>query len=109
MGVEVGVRVVRGPDWRWGEQDGGAGYAGTVVEVGRPGSSTTPDRTVVVQWDAGARTNYRVGYQTAFDLKLLDNAPVGKYQYPEVGQYSSTIVPVDPSQYLSTRAIVGQY
>nr|XP_027212420.1 E3 ubiquitin-protein ligase MIB2-like isoform X1 [Penaeus vannamei] len=75
--VEVGQRVIRGPDWRWGEQDGGAGYAGTVVEVGRPGSSTTPDRTVVVQWDAGARTNYRVGYQAAFDLRLLDNAPVG--------------------------------
>lgn len=75
--VEVGVRVIRGPDWRWGEQDGGAGYAGTVVEVGRPGSSTTPDRTVVVQWDAGARTNYRVGYQAAYDLTLLDNAPIG--------------------------------
>ncbi|XP_045602948.1 E3 ubiquitin-protein ligase MIB2 isoform X3 [Procambarus clarkii] len=75
--VEVGVRVVRGPDWKWGEQDGGAGHAGTVVEVGRPGSSTTPDRTVVVQWDAGARTNYRVGYQAAHDLRLLDNAPIG--------------------------------
>lgn len=78
MGLaEVGLRVVRGPDWKWAEQDGGAGHAGTVVEVGRPGSSTTPDRTVVVQWDAGARTNYRVGYQAAYDLILLDNAPVG--------------------------------
>lgn len=76
--VEVGLRVVRGPDWKWGEQDGGPGHAGTVVEVGRPGSSTTPDRTVVVQWDAGARTNYRVGYQAAHDLTLLDNAPIGK-------------------------------
>ncbi|KAL7645433.1 UNVERIFIED_CONTAM: hypothetical protein RMT77_003819 [Armadillidium vulgare] len=75
--VEVGMRVVRGPDWRWGEQDGGEGHAGTVVEVGRPGSSTTPDRTVVVQWDAGSRTNYRIGYQSSFDLRLVDNAPVG--------------------------------
>ncbi|CAL4158048.1 unnamed protein product [Meganyctiphanes norvegica] len=75
--VEVGLRVIRGPDWRWGEQDGGDCHAGTVVEVGRPGSSTTPDRTVVVQWDAGARTNYRVGYQAAFDLRVVDNAPVG--------------------------------
>ncbi|KAG0711656.1 E3 ubiquitin-protein ligase MIB2 [Chionoecetes opilio] len=80
--VEVGVRVVRGPDWKWGEQDGGAGHAGTVVEVGRPGSSTTPDRTVVVQWDAGARTNYRVGYQAAHDLLLLDNAPVVSIKHP---------------------------
>ncbi|KAF2368488.1 Ankyrin repeat-containing domain [Trinorchestia longiramus] len=75
--AEVGVRVVRGPDWQWGDQDGGEGFCGTVVEVGRPGSSSTPDRTVVVHWDMGARTNYRVGYQSAYDLRLLDNAPVG--------------------------------
>ncbi|XP_018018518.1 E3 ubiquitin-protein ligase MIB2 [Hyalella azteca] len=75
--AEVGVRVVRGPDWQWGDQDGGEGFCGTVVEVGRPGSSSTPDRTVVVHWDTGARTNYRVGYQSAYDLRLLDNAPIG--------------------------------
>lgn len=77
--VEIGMRVVRGPDWRWGEQDGGEGHAGTVVEVGKPGSSATPDRTVVVQWDAGSRTNYRTGYQSSFDLCLFDNAPVGEF------------------------------
>ena len=32
-GVFVGARVVRGRDWRWGDQDGGAGREGTVVEV----------------------------------------------------------------------------
>ena len=26
----VGVRVVRGPDWKWGKQDGGEGHVGTV-------------------------------------------------------------------------------
>lgn len=26
---------------------------GTVVEVGRPSSSSSPDKTVVVQWDMG--------------------------------------------------------
>ena len=26
----VGVRVVRGPDWKWGKQDGGEGHLGTV-------------------------------------------------------------------------------
>ena len=70
--------MVRGPDWKWGNQDGGEGFVGTVVEVGRPGSQTSPDKTVVVHWDSGARTNYRVGYQGAYDLRIYDNAPVGE-------------------------------
>ena len=76
--MEIGLRVVRGPDWKWGNQDGGDGHVGTVVEIGKPLSQTSPDKTVVVQWDSGARTNYRVGYQSAYDLRILDNAPVGK-------------------------------
>jgi hypothetical protein len=31
--IGLGVRVVRGPDWKWGDQDGGDGYTGTVVEI----------------------------------------------------------------------------
>ncbi|XP_059145038.1 E3 ubiquitin-protein ligase MIB2-like [Physella acuta] len=77
MSVELGVRVVRGPDWKWGNQDNGEGHVGTVVEIGKPGSQTSPDKTVVVQWDSGARTNYRVGYQGAYDLRVYDNAPCG--------------------------------
>uniref|UniRef100_A0A8C6KYZ2 E3 ubiquitin-protein ligase MIB2 n=1 Tax=Nothobranchius furzeri TaxID=105023 RepID=A0A8C6KYZ2_NOTFU len=75
--VSVGMRVVRGLDWKWGNQDDGEGHVGTVVEIGRQGSTTTPDKTVVVQWDSGTRTNYRTGYQGAYDLLLYDNAQVG--------------------------------
>ncbi|KAJ1522563.1 hypothetical protein ONE63_001749 [Megalurothrips usitatus] len=75
--MEVGIRAVRGPDWTWGHQDEGEGNVGTVVEIGRSGSTTSPDKTVVVQWDGGMRTNYRVGYQGAFDLRIIDNAPSG--------------------------------
>ncbi|XP_051949789.1 E3 ubiquitin-protein ligase MIB2-like isoform X3 [Xyrauchen texanus] len=75
--MEVGMRVVRGVDWKWGNQDEGEGHAGTVVEIGRQGSTTTPDKTVVVQWDSGTRTNYRTGYQAAYDLLLYDNAQIG--------------------------------
>ncbi|KAG9332794.1 hypothetical protein JZ751_014893, partial [Albula glossodonta] len=75
--MEVGMRVVRGVDWKWGNQDDGEGHVGTVVEIGRQGSTTTPDKTVVVQWDSGTRTNYRTGYQGAFDLLLYDNAQIG--------------------------------
>ncbi|KAG2459186.1 E3 ubiquitin-protein ligase MIB2 isoform X1 [Polypterus senegalus] len=75
--MEVGMRVVRGMDWKWNNQDDGEGHVGTVVEIGRQGSTTTPDKTVVVQWDSGTRTNYRTGYQGAFDLLLYDNAQIG--------------------------------
>ena len=33
FGPSIGVRVVRGPAWSWGDQDGGEGYVGTVLEV----------------------------------------------------------------------------
>lgn len=75
--MQVGMRVVRGVDWKWANQDIGEGSVGTVVEIGRQGSPTTPDKTVVVQWDHGTRTNYRTGFQGAYDLLLYDNAQTG--------------------------------
>ncbi|TRY64654.1 hypothetical protein DNTS_034849 [Danionella cerebrum] len=75
--MEVGMRVVRGADWKWANQDDGEGHVGTVVEIGRQGGTTTPDKTVVVQWDSGTRTNYRTGYQGSYDLLLYDNAQIG--------------------------------
>ncbi|XP_040581824.1 E3 ubiquitin-protein ligase MIB2 isoform X1 [Lepeophtheirus salmonis] len=81
MIASLGIRVVRGPDWKWGEQDDGIGHAGTVVEFGRSGSNTSPDGTVVVQWDSGIRTNYRMGFQKAYDLRIYDIAASG-VQHP---------------------------
>ncbi|XP_015108850.1 E3 ubiquitin-protein ligase MIB2 [Diachasma alloeum] len=88
--LEVGLRVVRGHDWKWKDQDGGEGHAGTVVEIGKPplapvnGTTTasnsadkTPDKTVIVQWDHGSRSNYRIGYQGYYDLLVFDNAAAG--------------------------------
>jgi len=37
-GIELGLRCVRGPDWKWGNQDDGEGHVGTVVEIGKPGT-----------------------------------------------------------------------
>jgi E3 ubiquitin-protein ligase mind-bomb len=70
--METGQRVIRGPDWQWGEQDGGEGHVGTVtVVLGAEGM-------VVVQWDVGARCKYRCGGGSGkYDLRLLDNAPAG--------------------------------
>jgi len=79
--MELGLRVVRGPNWKWQNQDGGEGHVGTVVEIGKSSKSNTPDKTVVVQWDSGFRTNYRVGYQGFYDLRVYDQAPTGEYCY----------------------------
>ena len=55
---EIGDRVVRGPDWAWGDQDGGG--EGTVVEA--PYSVDESGTVWVgVRWDGGHRNSYRVG------------------------------------------------
>lgn len=36
----VGSRVMRGPDWKWGKQDGGEGHAGTVRNFESPEEGT---------------------------------------------------------------------
>ena len=74
MEVQVDLRVVRGPDWEWGDQDGGEGHVGTVVEVGES-SVSDRGRAVVVQWDCGERCKYRCGLDGKYDLRVLDNAP----------------------------------
>ncbi|XP_066272663.1 E3 ubiquitin-protein ligase MIB1-like isoform X1 [Branchiostoma lanceolatum] len=64
----VGARVIRGPDWKWGKQDGGEGHVGTVRNFESP-------EEVVVVWDNGTAANYRCA--GAFDLRMLDSSPTG--------------------------------
>ena len=68
----LGVRVVRGPDWEWGDQDGGEGFVGTVAGLEEGGDQ------VVVQWDMGLKCRYRCGADGKFDLRVLDSGPSGK-------------------------------
>ena len=49
-GVFVGARVVRGGDWRWSDQDGGAGREGTVVEISEWQSESSVSGTSVEWW-----------------------------------------------------------
>lgn len=64
----VGARVIRGPDWKWGKQDGGDGHVGTVRNF------ESSDEVVVV-WDNGTAANYRCSGQ--YDLRIYDSAPTG--------------------------------
>lgn len=68
----VGARVVRGPDWKWGKQDGGEGHIGTVRNFESP-------EEVVVVWDNGTAANYRCA--GAYDLRVLDSAPTGSLNH----------------------------
>ncbi|CAL1544056.1 unnamed protein product [Lymnaea stagnalis] len=76
--MKPGLRVVRGPDWRYGDQDGGEGHVGTVVEIGGQRGSETPEKCVAVTWDSGVRKTYRAGHQNAYDLLAFDNGQCGE-------------------------------
>ena len=60
--------MVRGPDWKWGKQDGGEGHAGTLRSFENHGE-------VLVVWDNAIAANYRCAGH--FDLRVLDSTPAG--------------------------------
>ena len=45
---------------------------GTVVDIDKGGN------TVDVYWDNGFKNSYRVGYQSACDLRVFDTSPACK-------------------------------
>ncbi|XP_014251481.1 E3 ubiquitin-protein ligase HERC2 isoform X1 [Cimex lectularius] len=62
--LQIGTRVVRGPDWKWGDQDGSPPGEGRVIaELGEDG-------WIRVQWENGSSNSYRMGKEGKFDLKL---------------------------------------
>lgn len=68
--MRVGTRVVRGPDWKWGDQDGPPPSEGRVIgELGEDG-------WIRVQWDNGSTNSYRMGKEGKYDLKLADPPPM---------------------------------
>jgi len=74
----LGYRVVRGPDWKWAEQDGIEGCVGTIVSLTHyTDGRTLPKKTVLVYWDTGSMADYRVGLNGCYDLRIFDSAPAG--------------------------------
>lgn len=71
--LKVGVRVVRGPNWSWGNEDGGEGFAGILREI------NFANNTAIVQWDNGNQIQCRVGFSDKYDLRIIDNAQIGIY------------------------------
>ncbi|XP_067136429.1 E3 ubiquitin-protein ligase HECTD1 isoform X3 [Centruroides vittatus] len=59
----VGARVIRGPDWKWRDQDGNPAGEGTITGELHNG-------WIDVTWDHGGSNSYRMGAEGKYDLKL---------------------------------------
>ncbi|XP_041369743.1 E3 ubiquitin-protein ligase MIB2-like [Gigantopelta aegis] len=70
--MAAGLRVIRGRDWLSGDVDGGEGHLGTVVSYGK-------DETAEVIWDNGKQAVSSIGKDSKYELRLVDNAPVGVF------------------------------
>uniref|UniRef100_W8AHF9 HECT-type E3 ubiquitin transferase n=1 Tax=Ceratitis capitata TaxID=7213 RepID=W8AHF9_CERCA len=66
--MKIGTRIVRGVDWKWGDQDGNPPGEGRIIsEVGEDG-------WVRVEWYTGATNSYRMGKEGQYDLRLAESA-----------------------------------
>ncbi|XP_054728194.1 probable E3 ubiquitin-protein ligase HERC2 [Anastrepha obliqua] len=66
--MKIGTRIVRGADWKWGDQDGNPPGEGRIIsEVGEDG-------WVRVEWYTGATNSYRMGKEGQYDLRLAESA-----------------------------------
>ena len=73
--VRVGLSVVRGPDFQWENQDGGAGLVGTVVAL--HGFAPSTRDWCAVSWAVSGHLNsYRVGTGGRFDLAVAADEAV---------------------------------
>jgi E3 ubiquitin-protein ligase HECTD1 len=67
-----GARVIRGPDWRWDDQDGTPPCEGTV-------SGDIHNGWIDVQWAHGLRNSYRMGAEGKYDLKLANSESLSTF------------------------------
>lgn len=80
--LKVGCKVIRGPNWKWRDQDGGEGSVG-VVEGVSPWSGVEGEG-MSVRWPNDSLYTYRWGADGNFDLIHVEVDEDGNinYQYP---------------------------
>jgi len=97
-GIFPGAQVMRGPDWDWGNQDGGAQSVGQVLEV--RGWEMESFRSVAcVKWKPTSTNVYRVGHKGKVDLTCIsDGIGVSYYKnhFPKLGQTPESLI-ISPS------------
>ena len=64
--IRAGMRVKIGPNWAWGDQNGGPDEIGVVME------GIDSDGWVRVKWPNGRDQEYRWGNDNKYDLQLVD-------------------------------------
>lgn len=65
---KIGIKVKRGPDWCWEEQDGGDGNIGIT-------ENHSNEQWIQVRWDASGEVGvYRIGLDGAYDLYEVGGA-----------------------------------
>jgi hypothetical protein len=62
----AGMRVVRGIDWEWDDQDGAAGKPGSVLQEG------SDEEWPTIRWDTGIENKYRFGHDGKFDIAVIN-------------------------------------
>jgi hypothetical protein len=85
-GLRVGNRVKRGPHWTFGNQDGGNGKLGTVVEFRRWRADDDGIIGARVRWDDNGKVNtYRWPLNQSFPVDLSptgDDVPLESIHVP---------------------------
>lgn len=68
MAVQIGDRIIRGPDWCHGDEDGGNGFVGTVTEISKK------EKTCLVQWDYHGNTTQcgAEGEEGLTEIRVID-------------------------------------
>ena len=68
--------MVRGPNWKYRNQDASEGHVGTVIDYKKIDrlaqliSGKEAPGKVLVTWDSGVRGMYRIGHEGDFDLRV---------------------------------------
>jgi len=70
-GILPNTKVKRGPDWQWGDQDGGNGKRGVVAEI-KDWQISHPRSGVYIHWHNKAGI-YRLGFEGKCDVQTVAN------------------------------------
>ena len=77
------IRDRRCGEWKYGDQDGGAGHVGTVCLPSKITTECLPHGMVFVAWDSGVIANYWYDINDddlPCDLRVFDNRQTGSLQ-----------------------------
>lgn len=73
--LKPGDKIVRGPDWIWGNQDGGPGTIGIVVKL----DATMQEETwYIVEWPSGNKNGYVYEKDRKDIIRVKVSKPVTK-------------------------------